>query len=104
MPGEPVVRVIPRKPEVVVAPTPQQAEAERRAAFAAERGWLRYPTVRELEVFQLIANGYINATICESLNLADTTVKTHVNHGMRAVRRATRSSAVAVLLRAGLIR
>ncbi|HEX3803522.1 MAG TPA: LuxR C-terminal-related transcriptional regulator [Solirubrobacteraceae bacterium] len=52
-------------------------------------------TRRELDVLRLLADGHTNRTIADTLVLADTTVKFHVNSILRKLHVANRAEAVA---------
>jgi len=61
------------------------------------------PTLREIEVLQLIADGLVNREIGERLFLSEETVKSHVRHLLAKLEARSRAHAVAVGLRRGLI-
>ena len=61
------------------------------------------PTVREVEVLQLVADGLVNREIGERLFLSEETVKSHVRHLLAKLQARSRAHAVAVGLRRGLI-
>ena len=61
------------------------------------------PTMRELEVLQLISDGLANREIGTRLFLSEETVKSHVRHLLAKLRARSRAHAVAVGLRRGLI-
>ena len=61
------------------------------------------PTVREVEVLQLISDGLVNREIGERLFLSEETVKSHVRHLLAKLQARSRAHAVAVGLRRGLI-
>jgi DNA-binding NarL/FixJ family response regulator len=60
-------------------------------------------TPREIEVLQLIAQGFSNPRIAEKLSVSEETVKTHVRHLLGKLGVASRTEAVAVGFRTRLI-
>ena len=66
-------------------------------------GALAYPTGRETQVLQLIADGLANREIGERLHLSEETVKSHVRHLLAKLDARSRAHAVAVGFRRGLI-
>lgn len=60
-------------------------------------------TPRELEVLQLLAEGYANKTIAQQLHISDHTVKFHVNSIMTKLGAQSRTEAVVRATRLGLI-
>jgi two-component system, NarL family, response regulator len=67
------------------------------------RGLEQEPTLREVEVLQLISDGLVNREIGERLFLSEETVKSHVRHILAKLQARSRAHAVAVGLRRGLI-
>ena len=61
------------------------------------------PTMREIEVLQLISDGLVNREIGEPLFLSEETVKSHVRHLLAKLQSRSRAHAVAVGFRRGLI-
>jgi DNA-binding NarL/FixJ family response regulator len=61
------------------------------------------PTVREIEVLQLISDGLVNREIGQKLFLSEETVKSHVRHLLAKLQARSRAHAVAVGFRRGLI-
>ena len=61
------------------------------------------PTMREVEVLQLISDGLVNREIGERLFLSEETVKSHVRHLLAKLHARSRAHAVAVGFRRGLI-
>jgi len=61
------------------------------------------PTVREIEVLQLISDGLVNREIGNRLFLSEETVKSHVRHLLAKLQARSRAHAVAVGFRRGLI-
>jgi DNA-binding NarL/FixJ family response regulator len=61
------------------------------------------PTVREIEVLQLISDGLANREIALRLFLSEETVKSHVRHLLAKLQARSRAHAVAVGFRRGLI-
>jgi DNA-binding NarL/FixJ family response regulator len=61
------------------------------------------PTMREIEVLQLISDGLVNREIGERLFLSEETVKSHVRHLLAKLQARSRAHAVAVGFRRGLI-
>jgi DNA-binding NarL/FixJ family response regulator len=61
------------------------------------------PTLREIEVLQLISDGLVNREIGERLFLSEETVKSHVRHLLAKLQARSRAHAVAVGLRRGII-
>jgi DNA-binding NarL/FixJ family response regulator len=59
---------------------------------------------RELEVLQLVAKGMSNKEIGRALWIGETTVKTHVSHILRKLKRSDRTSAVVCAVQTGLVR
>ena len=76
--------------EVITLPAPlQQLEQE--------------PTMREIEVLQLVSDGLVNREIGQRLFLSEETVKSHVRHLLAKLQARSRAHAVAVGFRRGLI-
>jgi len=61
------------------------------------------PTMREIEVLQLISDGLVNREIGGRLYLSEETVKSHVRHLLAKLHARSRAHAVAVGFRRGLI-
>ncbi len=61
------------------------------------------PTVREVEVLQLISDGLVNREIGDRLFLSEETVKSHVRHLLAKLHARSRAHAVAMGFRRGLI-
>jgi DNA-binding NarL/FixJ family response regulator len=61
------------------------------------------PTMREIEVLQLICDGLVNREIGARLFLSEETVKSHVRHLLAKLQARSRAHAVAVGFRRGLI-
>ena len=60
-------------------------------------------TMREQEVFVLIANGFSNTEIARQLYISDTTVKTHITHILQKLNLRDRVQAVVLAYQAGII-
>jgi DNA-binding NarL/FixJ family response regulator len=72
--------------------------------FAAPtREYGQEPTMREIEVLQLISDGLVNREIGQRLFLSEETVKSHVRHLLAKLQARSRAHAVAVGFRRGLI-
>ncbi|MEV0401478.1 response regulator transcription factor [Actinoallomurus sp. NPDC050550] len=61
-------------------------------------------SVREMEVMELVAQGYPNGAIAARLFLADKTIKNHVNHIYAKLGVTTRAAAIALWLGSGTAR
>ena len=61
------------------------------------------PTMREIEVLQLISEGLVNREIGQRLFLSEETVKSHVRHLLAKLQARSRAHAVAVGFRRGII-
>ena len=61
------------------------------------------PTMREIEVLQLVSDGLVNREIGARLFLSEETVKSHVRHLLAKLQARSRAHAVAVGFRRGLI-
>jgi DNA-binding NarL/FixJ family response regulator len=61
------------------------------------------PTMREVEVLQLISDGLVNREIGQKLFLSEETVKSHVRHLLAKLQARSRAHAVAVGMRRGII-
>ena len=61
------------------------------------------PTMREIEVLQLISEGLVNREIGTRLFLSEETVKSHVRHLLAKLQARSRAHAVAVGFRRGII-
>ena len=61
------------------------------------------PTTRELEVLQLIRDGYRNKQIADQLSIAETTVNFHIKNLVDKLQANDRTHAVTIALRRGLL-
>jgi len=59
-------------------------------------------TERELEIAQLIAQGYSNAAIAERLDISIRTVGTHISHTLKKLRLENRTQLALLMLKQGL--
>lgn len=82
----------------VVPPTPELPAHEREAEAA-----LRRLSEREREVLGLIASGFTNSQIAESLALSVRTVESHRANVMAKLRLASRANLVAFALKQGIL-
>ena len=83
-----------------------RAEATRRGESSGATASLpivREPTPREIEVLQLVADGFGSGQIARRLWVSEETVKTHVANVLDKLGAVTRAHAVAVAMRRGLI-
>lgn len=90
------------------APEEPKAEGKRVTIKAAEPEFSHiietYPlTERELEVLELIVQGYSNAAIAEKLYITVGTVKTHVRNILNKLCADDRTQAAVLALRSGLV-
>jgi len=74
------------------------------AAKLAERVTQVQLTPRELAALRLLANGQSNKEIATSLDISERTVKTHLAHLFNKLRVTSRTEAVRVATRRGLVR
>ena len=70
---------------------------------APPRELAQAPTMREIEVLQLVADGLVNREIGERLFLSEETVKSHVRHLLAKLHARSRAHAVSVGFRRSLI-
>ena len=61
-------------------------------------------TMRELTVLRLLAEGKANKEIATALSIAETTVKVHLTHLFEKLGVSSRTEAMAVAARRGLVR
>jgi DNA-binding CsgD family transcriptional regulator len=61
------------------------------------------PTMREIEVLQLVSQGLVNREIGVHLFLSEETVKSHVRHLLAKLQARSRAHAVAVAFRRGIL-
>ncbi len=85
----------------VMAPelSPQRAKSEYRAPLPV----VEQLTPREMEVLQLLAQGLPNKRIADRLNVSDHTVKFHVNAILGKLGVQSRTEAVILATRLGLV-
>ena len=103
----------PRDPEPLHGPQPpvrggcgqavSNGSAEVIPFTAPMRELEQEPTMREIEVLQLVADGLVNREIGQRLFLSEETVKSHVRHLLAKLQARSRAHAVAVGYRRGLI-
>jgi len=74
------------------------------AAKLAERVTQVQLTPRELSVLRLLANGHSNKEIASALTISERTVKTHLGHLFEKLGVTSRTEAVRVATRRGLVR
>lgn len=61
-------------------------------------------TSRELDVLELVAEGYSTAEIARALWITEDTVRTHIKRALARLEARTRAHAVAIAFREGLWR
>jgi len=86
---------LPRR--VIPPDATSQRDASRRSRDVAA------PSAREIEILELVADGLENEEIGKSLHLAPDTVKAHISRLLRKLGARSRTHAVALALRRGLI-
>jgi two-component system, NarL family, response regulator LiaR len=65
--------------------------------------WTETLTKRELDVLQLLAKGLANKSIAQTLQIAEDTVRTHIRHILSKFGVQSRTQAVLVAIRLGLV-
>ena len=90
MPAEPFVRAIARRQKVA-------AEEHQRVTV------LRQFTPRELDVLQLLAQGYDTGTMARQLGIAPHTVEWHIGHVIEKFRVSSKLQALIAAVRMGMI-
>ncbi len=60
-------------------------------------------SAREIEILQLIADGFRNRDMARTLHLSEETVKTHVHNVLQKMNATSRAHAVAIAFRDGMI-
>ena len=73
-------------------------------ASEAARGTAGRLTQREREILELMADGFGNRAIADSLFISENTVRNHVRNVLDKLQARTRTEAVVRAVRAGLIR
>jgi DNA-binding NarL/FixJ family response regulator len=86
--------------EAVAVHRPNQAEV---IPFSGPLREQQEPTMREIEVLQLISLGLANREIANRLFLSEETIKSHVRHLLSKLQARSRAHALAVAFRRGLI-
>ncbi len=91
----------------ILLPRPVIVEIARRVASARDHSLEPPPfealTPRELDVLRALAQGLASQTICEQLDIAPNTVRTHVQNIMGKLGTHSKLEAVAFALRHGLV-
>ena len=82
---------------------PQDAWFADAIASDAQQREFRPLTARETSVLTLIARGYTNSQIAQSLGISENTVKNHVRAILDALRATSRTAALVVALQSGLV-
>ena len=82
---------------------PQDAWFADAVADDAQSRDLRPLTARETSVLTLIARGYTNSQIAQSLGISENTVKNHVRAILDALGATSRTAALVIALQAGLV-
>lgn len=83
--------------------SPEVAGKVMRRAVSTKREPAVELTPRELEVLKLVASGKTTSQIALELNIANSTVKTHVSHILKKLDAANRTEAVARASQQGLL-
>jgi two-component system NarL family response regulator len=73
------------------------------ASHLAERLSHRSLTARELEVLRMVAKGWGNKEIANTLNIAEVTVKLHVSHVLEKLNVKDRTEAATTAVQRGII-
>ena len=89
--------------EAAARRSPQEQDAEVIPFTPPLRELEQEPTMREIEVLQLISDGLVNREIGVRLYLSEETVKSHVRHLLAKLQARSRAHAVAIGFRRGLI-
>lgn len=82
---------------------PQLSPSVRRLPETAQTALKESLTPREIEILGLIAEGLPNKTIAQRLKITDHTVKFHINSLLEKLSAHSRTEAVAIAVRSGLI-
>lgn len=89
----------PREQQLVVIAVVDRSERERKMIAARDYGL----SPRIVDVLELVAQGLSNATIGARLYLGEDTIKTHMRRAMARMGARTRTDAVVMAARAGVI-
>ena len=82
----------------------QRLAARRESEIPTPAGATLELTRRERQVLQLVADGLANREVGRALYVTEDTVKTHIRNILAKVGATSRANAVAIGIRAGLIR
>lgn len=101
--GDDALSVFARRVLSMLPQSEAGASTLHQAQAAAQSGLAEPLSVRELEVLRLIAAGFPNKAIAETLIIAPSTVKTHINNILAKLDAANRTEAVAKARTIGLL-
>jgi ATP/maltotriose-dependent transcriptional regulator MalT len=83
---------------------PLAFEEDSGADGAPTEGLAEPLTAKEVRVLQLLAEGYSNSAMAEKLFLSDSTVRTHLRNINTKLNSRSRTQAIAIARRLGVIR
>lgn len=99
--GDPILADHLQRLLQAVGPMPAPAESEAPSGGEAMKEPL---TRKEIRVLQLLAEGYSNSAMAEKLFVSDSTVRTHLRNINMKLDAKSRTQAVAIARRLGVIR
>ena len=98
--GDPILADHLQRLLQIIGPAPAQPEAEAPSGYAQAEPLTR----KEIRVLQLLAEGYSNSAMAEKLFVSDSTVRTHLRNINMKLDAKSRTQAVAIARKLGVIR